>query len=361
VEIEELPAQPVLARGPGRGRPGLTAAVAAGLLVLILAAGFGALGGRPAPSPTVPGVAAASTAPSPAPATAVPPLVTPAVPCLPHGLALPEVQLMVNERGIVGARTVFEWTQPGLQASPGIVLQDPPAGRTELRSDVLAELRTVGDACASAWSIDLATGNDSILLEDFGGAPGDEGFGTQNRFGLVLGRYRGHDYDLRAELTFPGVTMQTTWPIRILPFRAPSAQLTVGNRNLDIVPGCDIQLGLGTGYAEAVNPCFADLDRLPRTATIADTANPLVFRFSSGWLVDGPSVACGSIAENRFQLDPSCGVGWSDESLALSIFAPGIGMWTLAINACAMQLLPDATNQACGTWYATIKVRRPAN
>ena len=50
-----------------------------------------------------------------------------------------------------------------------------------------------------------------------------------------------------------------------------------------------------------------------------------------------------------------------NDTLALSIFAPGIGVWTLAINACAMQLLPDATNQACGTWYATIKVRRPAN
>ncbi|HTK44482.1 MAG TPA: hypothetical protein VL749_03900 [Patescibacteria group bacterium] len=359
-EIEELPAQPVLARGRGRGRPGLSAAAAVVVLVIIIAAGSGVLGGRPNPSPTSHPLAAASAPPSPAPATAAAPLVTPAVPCLPLARALPEIRLIVEGRGIVGARNAFEWTQPGVEPTPAIVLQDSSAGRTELRSDVLAELRTVGDACASAWSIDLATADDALTLEDFGGAPGGEGSAMQNRFALDLARYRGRDADLRAELSFPGVTLQTTWPIQILPFDAPTAQLSRGDRSLDVVPGCDIRLVLGTGYAELANPCFADLGRLPRTASIASAGDPLVFRFPAGWRVDGPSVECGSIAGDRFQLEPDCEIGWGDETAALSILGPGEGIWTLAISACATQLLPDATNSACGTWYATIEVRRSA-
>jgi hypothetical protein len=294
-------------------------------------------------------------------------MVIPAVPCLPLARALPEVRLAVGSNGIGGAEKIYEWTQTGAEAAPAMVLHDPTvAGRTELRSDVLAELRTVDDSCASAWNIELASPGEAIGLENFGGSFGEEGLGTQNRFALDLGRYRGHDYDLQAELAFPGVTVRTTWPIRILPFAAPSAQLTVGDRKLDIVPGCDVQLVLGTGYAELADPCFADLDRLPKTASIRRPGPPLLFRFPAGWLIEGPTVVCGRIDAHRFDEDSSCVVGWSYEPTSLSILDPrgtedgDDGPWTLAINVCGTEVLNDATNAACGTWYATIEPRAPA-
>jgi hypothetical protein len=355
-EIEELPAQPVLA--PGRGRPGLTTAAAAGVLVVILAAGFGVLGGRRSPSPTSPALAAASATTSLAAPSVAEPLVTPAVPCLPLARALPEIRLMVAGRGGAGALNVYEWIQPGPQQTQGIVLRDLAPGRTELRSDVLAELQTVGDACASAWTIDLGGPDDAIRLEDIESAPGDPASARQNRFALDLARYRGHDYDLHANLTFPEVMLQTTWPIRILPFDPPSAQLTMSDQKVDVEPGCDLQLVLGTGYTELVNPCYADLRRLPKVASIARPSGPLVFRFPEGWYVVGASVTCGLIAEERFQPDPSCEIGWDDQGASLSIFGPSQGTWTLAIYGCATQPLTDVTNQACGTWYATIDARR---
>ena len=256
----------------------------------------------------------------------------------------------------MGARSVFEWTQPGAEPAPAIVLEQPTAGRTELRSDVLADLRTIGDACASAWSIDLATSGGSIKLEDFGGAPGDEGYGTQNRFALDLGRYRGDDYDLHVNLTFPGVTMESTWPIRILPFDPPTAQLTWYDHRIDVEPGCDLQLTLGTGYTELVDACYADLRRLPEPAVIS-RGGSIDFSFPAGWHAELGMVTCGLISEARFQPDPSCETGWDAKDAAVTITGPSKGTWTLAMSGCATQLLADVSNQTCGTWYATIQVR----
>jgi hypothetical protein len=366
VEIEELPPQPVLARGGTR--PGLTAAAAAIVLVLLLAVGLGALGGRPAPSPTAPALAQASqAAPGPPSADHVP-LVTPAVACipLPSGV-LPEVRLAVPAGGIYpGDVEIQEWSQPGLQPTAPIVPaeQRPTPERLDIRADGLASLRTTDNACATAWAISLDDGRGEIELERFASPEGDPDDALQDWFTLVLAPFRGGEFGLHATLEFPGVVTRTTWPISVLPFDLPNGTLTRGKHRVEVVPGCNVELTLDNGYSERVNQCLEDVAALPEPAPLVVPGPPLTFRFPKDWYFYPGNVSCGSMEQLRFRSDPGgrCEFGWDADGISLSFELPDVeGTWTLAFDGCAMELLSDARNQACGTWYATIEARRARN
>ena len=359
VEIEELPAQPVLGRAGSR--PGIGVALTAIAVALILAAGFGVLGGRPAPAPTATngGLAVATETPATEPsAEVVVPLVTPGTPCLPTNQKLPEAVLDIE--GNTFKARVYSWTGPGAEPSLAIIPRDPAtAARIDVRSDIPAQIRTGSDVCAVSWSIDLDDQRQRIGLESVANAARDPGYAVQNRFALVLAPYRGGDFDLAARLDFVDVSVLATWPIRILPFDAPKPRLTLGKRDIDLAPGCDVQLTLGSGWSERVNDCLAEISRLPRTGAIPPTSGPLTFRFEDGWQMEGASLSCGSLPEQHYVADPDCPFGWSVNTGALSIQPPGrFHAWTLAINACATQSQADAANQICGTWYATLEVSR---
>ena len=354
VEVEELPAQPVLASG--RGRPGLAAAGAAAVLVALLAAGFGVLGGRPAPSPTSHAVAAASPSGAvPSPAEAVP-LVTPAVPCALSAIGLPEI-ILDNQAGeFAGTLEVLEWTQPGPMPTPVFVPEASPSAPIDIRSDVNPELRTIGEACAFAWIIEVTDPTQAIRLERFG-SEAEPDVARQNRFELTLSRYRGRLFELHATLSFPGVLTRTTWPVRVLPYDAPKPTLTRGGKAIDVKPGCDVELILGNGYSELVNPCPDELNELPVAATIRGQGTGMTFALPEGWFLMDTSVTCGLLSEQRLTPDPNCEVAWSDQGTSVSIDEPSTaGTWTLGINSCGSQFLDGARNQVCGTWYATIEV-----
>jgi hypothetical protein len=350
--VEELPAQPVLA--PGRGRPGLAAALAVGVLVLILAAGLGFLGGRPTPSPTAPAVAAASADNSVTPPTPSAPGVTPAVPCAPPASALPEVMLETDAGEFAGSLEILEWTQPGPRPTAALVPGPSAAARIDLRSDINAELRTIGDVCAFAWLIDVTDPTQTIRLERYGSL---EDVARQNHFELALSRYRGRRFELHAALSFPGASTRTTWPIRVLPFEVPPPTLTRGGKAIDVKPGCDVGLLLGNGYSELVNPCFGELNEVPETTTLRGEGSGMTFAFPKGWFILDSSVTCGHLSEQSLAVDPGCDIRSSDEGTSVSIYGPTTaGTWTLAINGCGTQFLRDATNRVCGTWYATVEV-----
>jgi hypothetical protein len=359
-EIEELPAQPVLGRG--RERPGLSAALAAGIFVLILAAGFGALGGRGS-SPNGSAVAQPTETRLAEPsAAAVVPIVTPAVQCLPveNGI-LPTVRLALPGDIYDGTLSIVDWRQPGPRPTPPLVPTDEPIA---LRVDQTAELYTTGDQCATTWAISLNDGSNEFELEQYASPESTPEYARQNRFALDLGPLRGQRYDLAAMLEFPGITTRTTWPIEVLPFDAPSPELTRGKRRIAVAVGCRGQLSLGSGYTEPLNACFEDVGQAPEPARLVVPGPPMILRFPTDWYVQGSDITCGSLKDLYFQPDASraCDIAWIEDGVSLMIDGPkATGTWTLAIETCAIQVLSDVTNQACGTWYATVVARSSAN
>jgi hypothetical protein len=361
-EIEELPPQQVL--GGRRARPGLSAALAAGVVVLILAAGFGVLGGRAGP-PASSAVGLASGTPVAQPsATARIPIVTPAVECAPLVAGeLPEVRLAVPSAGGIyrGSVDVLEWDQPGPQPTPQVdpqELKPTTSAPLAIRADAVADLLTTGNACASAWAIELQDEGGAIELEQFASPLDDPGYALQNDFVLLLAPFRGRAYDLSALLTFPGVITRTTWPITVLPFDLPTAQVTSGKRDIDVEPGCNVTLTLGNGYSEDMNPCSTDVVELPGLARLVVGGPPLILRFPKNWYISRVSITCGSFQDLLFRPDTSgtCQPYGYPDGVSLSIDRPGAeGTWTFAIDTCATELLSDVTNEACGTWYTMIE------
>ena len=353
VEVEELPTQRLAVRRPDRPRLGVLIAASAG--VALLAAGLGALGGRPAPRGAA-DVAVGPPSPAPLAAYTGEPLERPTVPCRQSADAPPGIDLYLGGRAVHSYFLVDLRSTPQ-PASPGTTPSLPPA--LDVRSDLPAEVRVQGDVCAVAWQIQLRDDNSgTIELDTMGNPSGNPLVAAQNRFGLALAQHRGGTGWLQASLTFPSATLQAWWLIRILPFQAPSAQLTFADRAIDLAQGCDVNLTLASGWNERVDPCFDDVDRAQEAASIARAAVPLRFRLPDGWRVDGPAVGCGQLSGRRFLVDRDCRIDARVDGDALAIDPPTIpGTWTLSIGACGIQELADATNTICGTWYATVNVQ----
>jgi hypothetical protein len=353
VEVEELPTQRVALRKPDRPRLGVLIATSVG--IALLAAGLGALGGRPAPRGAA-DVAVGPPSAAPLAAYTGEPLERPTVPCRQSEDAPPGIDLNLGGRA-VHSYFLVDLRNPPQPASPGTMQSLPPA--LDVRSDLPAEVRVVGDVCAVAWQIQLRDDNSgTIELETMGNPSGNPLVAAQNRFRVALGQHRGSTGWLQASLSFPSATLQAWWLIRILPFQAPSARLTLADLAIDLAQGCDVNLTLGSGWNERLNPCFDDVDRAQEAASIASAAVPLLFRFRDGWRVDGPAVGCGQLSERRFLVDGDCRIDARVDGDALVIEPPTPpGTWTLSIGACGIQELADATNTICGTWYATVDVR----
>lgn len=360
VEVEELPAQQVASRCGSR--PGIGASLGVVAVLAILAAGFGVLGGRGSPTATAAVGAGPSVVPPATPAYTGEQLMTPTVPCQPAGEGVPGLTLNLSERAIPGDTEVVESLGP-VPPEPTAAAPEPLTSRApmDVRSDVVAEIRTDGDVCAVAWLIQLDDPrNTPIVIEAMGNPSRNPLVAVQNRFWLPLAQYRGSAGELHATLTYPSVVVRSRWSIRILPFQAPSATLTSNGQLLDLGQGCDVQLTLASGWSERVDQCFADIDRALDPASITAETAPLVFRFEEGWHIEGPAVACGHLSPGlTFSPDPACNVPWKAETASLTIYPPGApGSSALAIATCGTQELADATNQICGTWYASLDVRR---
>jgi hypothetical protein len=268
--------------------------------------------------------------------------------------------------------TDLERNQPGPQPTPPELPLDeqpvpasgPPStglpGRIAIRADAIAQLRTTGNPCATAWSITINDGNQEIELEQFASAEGGPD-ARQNWFMLALAPFRGQEFSLDATLEFPGVTTRTSWPIAVLPFDVPEARLTRGEHRVTVEPGCNIELTLGNGYSERVQECSEDVARLPEPARLVVPGAPLTFRFPKNWYFQTGNVTCGSLEDLRFQADPggACEIGWTEDGISLSFELPSVeGPFTFAFDGCATQLLSDGTNPPCGTWSATIEARK---
>ena len=335
--------------------------LAIGAAVLLLAAGFGFWGGRP--KPTSPAVADATVGvPSAVPAFTGEPLVTPERRCGASPSGPPGVLLDLGGRSTLGAVEVLDGegaassVPGGVQGVPEQTL--PP--RVDVRSDIAAEIWTAGRACAVGWTIEVLGRPASDVLE-FVANPGREPrLASQNRFRLVLANYAGQSIDLSATLVFPSFILRAIWPIRVLPFTAPAGIFLARRVPIPTLQSCDIELTLGTGWVSRPNTCATDIVENIGTPTAVEAGQKLVFKFDQeGWQVDDAVIACGQLADASFDFEPTCRLdGPVRDQFLLTLTVPKqSGVFALAVSTCGSQVLADATNRLCGTWYANLEVR----
>lgn len=390
-EIEDLPAQVVEARGGARiGAGGMVALV--GLFVL-LAAGFGALGGRPESTAGASAAAVVAT-PGPTPTEApVVPRVTPGAPCAGSPDSPPEIVLQVDGRSTVGRLEVLEFTfgGPTPDAAPDPIESDDPFDTDDppdadeppdtddplvlvkVPADGVTELRVVGGLCALAWNIDLADGRGDLgpdVLESVPNPERDPRHAAQNRFELVLAPYASDqlDYLLRAVLVFEDLVVRATWAVRVVPLDAPVAALVAPARRGDdvdipMLTGCDVTLELANAWAALLNACDDDVAVAPAGSSSVRLGELLEFSIPD-WELRLVNVACGALVERTFVVAPPprphCERDVDPTGTTASFAAPTApGGYTIAITICANHAPTTGTgvNRLCGTWYANVRVR----
>jgi hypothetical protein len=355
VELEELPAQQVLAGGPARPRIG--ALVAIGAMGLILLAGLGFLGGRQGPKPTAP--AAVATTPT-ARAVVEEPAVTPSTACAPvQPGVVPGVILEAGGTETPGSIELVDWlagpSQSAIPPQPDVPTATAPI---DVRADVAPVLVTTGDVCALAWQIDVTDSSGAIQIEGVDNPELDAGYAQQNRFALALWPFRGHDYLLEALLTFPNSVVRATWPIRVAEFALPVASLRAEKRSIEVSAGCDVLVSVDAGEVEPLIPCDRSVAADPAVARVGPGAS-LTFGFSDGWDTAVGAVSCGQLSALQFVPEADCDIPFEATDRSVTFEAAEVaGEWAVAIGGCATQQLPDAYNEVCGTWYAIVRVRR---
>ena len=364
MEVEELPTQ-VLGGRP-RPRVPVTGAIAVSALVVLLAGGFGLLGGRqagtqPAP-PRASGVADGST-PGPSP-TEPPPLprVTPWSACGGPQDEPPEPVLEVNERPYHGQVELLDDFGTAFDGIPPVIGQDNLEDVVEVPMDAVAEIWIGDAACALAWDISLVgIGFQSTrTLEAVANEERDPAIAAQNRFRISVGPFTG-DHHLRAILVLENVAVRATWSIHIPPLEPPTVTLKAGDREIPTLIGCDVRQRLVNDLERTLNPCTRDVPREPDRWVAIAPGEQLEFAIE-GWVVTDSIVFCGRLEDRRFtpRADPPCMIPREPLVAGLRFLAPEeLGTWTLAIYECAARPSPigDGFEELCGTWYATVRVR----
>jgi hypothetical protein len=362
-EVEELPAQPVVPRGTSRLGLGGTIAVVG--VVVLLAAGFGVLGGRPeaTPVPTRGGAAVASTAPVPTPFPGTP-AVTPWIECAESPSAAPEITLQINGQAAPGyvevlVRTASEGHVVPSPARPG---RSPATTEIEVPADVITQVWVEGGACAVQWRIGLRDDAGGVVTLDY--QPNELSipeFAAQNRFALAVAPHAGADYDLVAELVFETMTVRARWRISIPALELPVAVVHTASGPVAAVEGCDVTLTLGNGWSEALSPCVDDVGEPPVESAVVHPGERLEFRLEGWGAPDAGLAVCGRLNGPSFVAVPVPGCLMDSAAPAPFVFdAPHeLGRWIVALSACASQAasLGVGQNRICGTWYASIHVQ----
>ncbi|HEY8237805.1 MAG TPA: hypothetical protein VIF63_00040 [Candidatus Limnocylindrales bacterium] len=361
--IEELPTVrlPPTPLGGTRLGPGGMLAVAG--TAVLLAAGFGMLGGRAGPSPSPATGAVVPTqppvTPEPAPTSAPIPQVTPFSDCAPPTTSSTGVQLQVNGQRNAGAIQVIGGIGP-LSAYPiPHVIPDVFGSRISVPIDVISELWVVGGACALSWNIGLVDGD---VLDAYETTSPDPAVAAQNRFALNLAPYAGTNQVLRADLYFSTLSIRVVWPIHVEAIDRPVGALQDGEGRAAVVEGCDVVVTFGNG-AEVPAPatCYADLPIQPTETLTLDRDQPVRF-WLGDWQVTNGVLVCGHLSDTYFVTEPTpgCFVDGStdtdDGSITFDLPPDFEGRWTIGLAACA-QSSGVTPNRVCGTWFADVRFR----
>jgi hypothetical protein len=345
---------------PRASRVSTSAVLGIVALVGLLAAGFGALGGRPeaATSPSI-GIgpsadaAAASTTPAPMPTAteaAPTPAVTPFRVCASLGDEPPAMYLRVDGNptpGLVQVETVASDPTPGPAGPP---VDIPP--------DAVTQVWVEGAACATAWDIVLQYDDGGSLQLGFQTNPyHDPAYASQNRFDVALGAGRGYAgaLELRAALEFQDRSVVATWPIRLLPFDRPLPRLLVAgeDRYFPTVEGCNILITFRNGFEEG-QFCDDNLSEPLGSAVKVEPGARLALVFD-GWSVVESMATCGRSTDRAFDpLENGC---WDEPQDGSTFAAPPSGDLAIAIDACAIDGANGLSTRICGTWYVRVDTR----
>jgi hypothetical protein len=368
-ELEELPAQPVLARGSSR--LGIGGAVAVAGMAALLAMGFGLLGGRPEPS-AVPSAAAVQPTQAPpfaTPVVVVPepePAVTPWTECGDPVIGLPTIELQVDGEPYPAAVLELidpaEVVEPYPTSRPGAGSGPRPSAASEDAIEVLPGLITEiwidGGSCALSWRIEVVGQG---FLEEFINHEADPAWARQNRFQVDLTKFEGAQ-TIAAAFDFDGVAIRTTWPIVIPPIPVPTGMLR--DEDGDVIPltlGCNAHQSLANQFDRLLNECPDHVASPLEDPVPVQQGSGLAF--SAGeWLIDGAGLDCGQLETVRFFpiADSACTMSPARSTPEAWEFELPAGLpageWAIAISACPSLTVDQLSNTVCATWYAAVEV-----
>jgi hypothetical protein len=364
VEVEELPTQALLPRS--RSRVPLTGALSVAALAILLAGGFGLLGGGlgvPAGTAIPSEVAAGPSATSAAAVTHAPaqPQVSPWAPCGEAGAEAPEPVLQVDGHQHFGHVEInARGAGPDVDVLGGEPGQD--LERVDVPLDAVTEIWMSGGRCAVSWYISMkaAAQPAPVVLESVPNLGLDPVLASQNRFELFVAPHVG-DFELRATFDLDDVALRATWLIHVPELVPPGVSLRAGDRPIQTVMGCDVTQRLANDVEEALNPCERDVGQQPARRTDVRPGEELEFAIP-GWVSTAMTAYCGQLENRRFvpRVDPPCLRERDLRHAGFRFAAPDEpGPWTFAISTCATRLRVTGRGfeELCGTWYANIRVR----
>lgn len=353
-EVEDLPGQVVVARSSAR--LGLGGVLAVGAVVILVAAGFGALGGRPDASPGATAATGPTRRPPVATPVAVEPMVTPWARCTRGRTGVPGLGLTIDgveHRGRV--EVLRDEVSPGTTERPPV----EPA-RIEVRADALTQLWIDDGSCAVSWTIELV---DFGVLDTIDNPSMDPALAAQNRFDLILPPDVDGDLDLKARLTFPDTTLLVTWPVHLTPLPRPRAELRWGGVDIPLVEGCDLYLFVMNRYDYPLTGCEGTLSNPPPDAVAVRAGKEATFSIP-GWVIDSyGDIVCIDVGDGFVEPHPgACTFSPLVDAGVLTFgqsFGPADpkGTWLLQLQGCANTYPSGGGSQVCGTWYANIRFR----
>jgi len=365
VEVEELPTQALTPQA--RSRVPLAGAIAVLAIGILLAGGFGLLGGKSnvASMTQRPSALVAATSPADAPTATSPgvePRVTPWVPCLDTGDPIdpPVPQPMLHVNGQPHAGRV-ERDRAGPEQDTDSDGEDPgDLERVEVPMEAVTQIVMPDSRCALEWYISMKADDDPvpIVLESVANKALDPSIAAQNRFDLVVAPNTG-SFDLRGIFLLKDVGIRATWLIHVPELAPPGVHLMAGENEVPTVLGCGAARRLANGYEVNLNPCFGDVEKRPPSPTDLAPGDVLSFTID-GWLPNDISVVCGQLPGNQFLAEADCvpTVELRDSEIVFAV-PDEPGGWTPWIATCATPgpSFYNADGEICGIWYANIRVR----
>lgn len=341
-------------------RIGASSVIAVLAIALLLAGGFGLMGGRNSATPRPSNVAVGasptpSPSPTPGPPTAPPVIfeVVPWTPCSAPSDAPPEIRLEVGSTATLGQLEIL-WMESG-EPAPSV-----PAGATypiTIPAYVSPSIWIVGARCALSWTILL----DGHEVDRYLNVQRDPRVASQNRF-LVpsISRFGGLERtELVATLVFPTLTARVRWLLSVEPWPRPDVTLTSTRGSRSMVPGCDAESQLPLA-PDQPDDCVAEIRApLPKALVVSAGEEPLQIDVP-GWVLDeGVHVECGRFTEDGFfEGDGSCDQEAMQKDATILFRAPEqTGVRTVRASFCARPGPASAPESMCFSWFAQLDVR----
>lgn len=279
------------------------------------------------------------------------PLVTPVVPCGPETDGETGVDLYIDGVIVPGVTP-----GPGGALPSGIVPSVVPFGST-------VEIRTAGDRCALAWTVDAAqrpgpSGTTEVIGWEtpvYEPVVRDPRIAAQNRFGVGSGTPG--EWALSADVQFAdGTRAAKAWAVRMEALDVPALRVGAINRPGRVTAwiGCGFGIEQSNGGHFGGDSCVSNLPQEPLETLIVARGSRLTFEVD-GWVIGDWFAGVGSFrgAGPAFE-DSQDGFLRSASSPPVDFPVPAtVGLTTLKISG---SISRDGV-RIYGEWFVMLDVR----